>query len=744
MALCRFTKGTRFEWRSQVFIIEQVLLDNRFLIENQTLGGQERASLDELLAAYRNGTLRFEVRGPNARRRPGRPLATEYTFANFQVLPEEKRAEAWRRYTVIQPLLSLSRAERGRRLRAMKEEHSERFKALQDEAASSSGPGSAPIRPKRGTIGEADSPSSIKRWINAFMAGGDVWSLVPGTSEQGGKGEGRIDHDIESIIDAVLNEAKIRPHGQPKTSVVNLHSTIVTRIRNEIEEYRDADPTVEPVSDTTVFRRIKAKGLEYLLMRELSPREEHAREAVLPGPRPTRINERIEMDQTPLDLMVVDEDDRLPVGRPYLCTSRDGHSAYPWGWDIGFEPDSYWTSALALAHGIIPSDDAIALYGTKHRHQSWGVPENLIVDNESCLVGSDMKEACGDLGINLVQMPLGQPWMKGKVERYIRTHNQELLHNLPGTTFSNAIGRGDYDPMAHACISLSAFRRMLHIFLLDYYAERVHKGIKGIPARRWEAGERSAYPPCLPHTADRIRIMLRSTAYRVPQHYGIDYDCIRYQSPSLTALTQRLKPSESVKIKVDQGDLGKIYVLDPMQEDYIEVGANADHKEYATGLSVWKHHMIKKYAGLIGDKPDIYALAHARVEISRIVAEEFSLRGGRRTRKPLARFLDLSARLASGAPSRPAALSTPAQDHGKVPLLAPTAPPVPPATPQPAAPTSDAGESTTVASTQSAAPIPTTPAAPQPVRRLQRKEDDGWGGSIGKPRPSLQRPTKRS
>ena len=739
MALCRFTKGTRFEWRRQVFIIVQVLLDDHFLLENQTIGGQERASREELLVAYRDGTLLFEVRGPNARRRRGRPLATEYTFADFQSLPEEKRAEAWRRYEIIRPLLLLSRAERGRRLRDMKQERSDRLKALRDDAIPLTDPNGTPrSQPTRGRVGEADSPSSIKRWIKAFGTGGDVWSLVAATSDQGGKGEGRVDHDIETIIDAVLEEAKVRPSGKPKTSVVDLHATIVARIRQEIEEYWDADPTVNPVGTMTIFRRIEAKGLEYLLTRELSPREEHARQIVIPGPRPTRINERIEMDQTPLDLMVVDDVDRLPIGRPYFCTAVDGESRYPWGWDVGFEPDSYWTSAQTLGHGIIPSDDAIALYGTKHRHQSWGVPENLIVDNESCLVGDDMKEACAELGTNLVQMPLGQPWMKGKIERHIRTHNQGLLHTLPGTTFSNVVARGDYDPMKHACISLSAFRRMLYIFLLDYYAERPHKGIKGIPARRWEAGERSAYPPCLPHTVESIRIMLRSTDHRVPQQYGIDYDCIRYQSSSLTALRQRLKPGETVKIKVDQGDLGMIYVLDPLEQDYIKVGANAEHKEYATGLSVWKHHFIKKHAGLTNDTPNVYALAAAKVEISRIVAEEFGLRGGRRTRRPHARFLGYGARpaAATGADDHRAALPAPTRARSTAPAL-----PAPVANILPPAP--DAAEAET--SEVPAPPVPAEPiaAAPRPRRRPQPQDGDGWGGSIGQPRPSLQRPTKR-
>ncbi len=742
MALYSFAKGVRFEWRRQAFVIVQVLLDNRFLLENQTMGGQERVTRDELLAAYRDGALHFEVHGPNARKGRGRPLATEYTFSDFQSLPVEKQAEAWRRYQIIQPLLILSRRERGLRLREMKRERSERLKVLRDEGALSTKPDGTPrSQPARSRVGEADSPSSIKRWIKAFGMGGDVWALVDATSAQGGKNEVRVDGDIEVIIDAVLEEAKLRPSGGPKTSLVDLHATIVTRIRRELEAYQDADPKVEPVSDTTVFRRIKDKGLQYLLTRELSPREEHAREAAIPGPRPTRINERIEMDQTSVDLMVVDDVDGLPVGRPYLCTALDGASRYPWSWDVGYEPDSFWTAAQTFGRGVIPSEDVIALYGTQHQHKSWGVPENLIVDNESCLVGKDMKEACAELGVNLVQMPLGASWMKGKVERYIRTHNQGLLHTLPGTTFSNAVARGDYDPMKHACISLSAFRRMLHIFLLDYYAERMHKGIKGIPARRWEAGELSAYPPCLPHTVESVRIMLRSTDYRVPQHYGIDYDCIRYQSSSLNALRQLLKPGDTVKIKVDQGDLGMLYVRDPFRQTWIDVPANAEHKEYVTGLSVWKHHAIKKYAGLTGDQPDVYALAAAKVELTRIVIEEFNLRGGRRTRRSLGRYLGRGSRPAAGDDVRPVSLPSPAQNPATPRVLA-----APTSTTDSALPTNDGGgtgiakssvPAATVLEAQSLATSATT-------RRQHSQDGGGWGGSIGQPSPSMQRPAKHS
>jgi putative transposase len=41
------------------------------------------------------------------------------------------------------------------------------------------------------------------------------------------------------------------------------------------------------------------------------------------GPRPERPNERWELDHTLLDVVVIDEEDGLPIGRPTLTAVRD-------------------------------------------------------------------------------------------------------------------------------------------------------------------------------------------------------------------------------------------------------------------------------------------------------------------------------------------------------------------------------------------------------------------------------------
>jgi len=69
--------------------------------------GQAVVTRAELTAAWDRGAVRFEVRGPGGRTEGEATLPTGYTIADFHVVPEAERGEAWRRYALIQPLLAV-------------------------------------------------------------------------------------------------------------------------------------------------------------------------------------------------------------------------------------------------------------------------------------------------------------------------------------------------------------------------------------------------------------------------------------------------------------------------------------------------------------------------------------------------------------------------------------------------------------------------------------------------------------
>jgi len=294
-----------------------------------------------------------------------------------------------------------------------------------------------------------------------------------------------------------------------------------------------------------------------------------------------------------------------------------------------------------LLHSILPKADTQTLFGTTNPWLAYGLPETLVVDHGPEFVGRDLEDACAQLGIMIDTMPVCRPWFKGSIERSFRTTNTGLIHTLPGTTFSNVVERGEYDSVRHACISLATFWRLLHIFLLDVYAQRWHAGVEGIPARRWAANVDAGVVPTLPRSAADVRLLLFPSAERTLQRTGVAFESVMYQSADLAALRLRLPATQRrVRLKIDPADIGCIYVLDPTaRQDWLAVPAT--NQAYAAGLSLWKHRRIRRYVLHEREHVDVPALAAAKGQIQTLVEREFRLTRQSRTRKAAARLLEI-------------------------------------------------------------------------------------------------------
>ena len=62
--------------------------------------------------------------------------------------------------------------------------------------------------------------------------------------------------------------------------------------------------------------------------------------------------------------------------------------------------------------------------------------------------------------IAIVWRPPGEPHFGGHIERLIGTQMGKL-HLLPGTTFSNTVERGEYDPRRHSALTLRELERYI-------------------------------------------------------------------------------------------------------------------------------------------------------------------------------------------------------------------------------------------------------------------------------------------
>lgn len=720
------TVGTRYLHKEQAYVVRRVLAGGKVEVENLTFGGATIVPLIDLWTAWASEELVLGRRGKYAVAGGDPAVLTNHTLADFDVLPEKQRAEAWRRYQIILPLLQLPAKERTRT--AIADYVAQNFSPANEEGEYGS-------QRRRGATGTATSTASIERWLKAYNeSGGDISSLVPATHRSGALGRSRLKGDHDRIIEAVIAECIANP---ARRTAYEVYLEVVRRIEQENRTTPAGRPKLDLPSEMTVRRRIDATGRHLVLRRQLSRIEAEAEAGVMPTAKPTRILERVEIDHTLLDLFVVDEDDRFPIGRPTLTLALDVYSGYPYGLYVGFEPPSYLTVQSCLLHGIMPKPDVRQLYGTQHDWPVFGLPETVVVDNGKEFIGRSLRDACGQLGINLSQMPVQKPWYKGAVERFFRTHNTGLLHSLPGTSYSNIVDRGDYDAVRHACISLNAFIEMLHVFIVDVYAESWHKGKGGIPARLWERSISQGFSPVAPPAARDLRIMLYGSEERTVQRSGIEFESLRYQSADLIQLRsgKGTGRTEQVPIRYNPADLGSIYVYDHKAGSWLEV-ASTD-AGYAQGLPLWKHRRIREVLLREKGEVNIVALAEAKRRIQEIHAREYDQTRKIRGRRSAARYLGIGTMGQAEPPAATPAVQPPAPPTGQASNVADAPPNKPRKTkskattpPQLVASTLGVDEVTTDQ------PVASQPADVSRYSLYDQDDAEGWGGDYHLPKAS--------
>lgn len=293
-----------------------------------------------------------------------------------------------------------------------------------------------------------------------------------------------------------------------------------------------------------------------------------------------------------------------------------------------------------LLHAIKPKSYVNSMYPVvKNDWPTYGIPEEIWVDNAPEFYSSHFTDACLQLGITPNHSPVGQAWFRATIERWFGTLNKRLLHELPGTTFSNIFHKKDYDPQKHAIISLEALLQIIHIWIVDYYHKRFHRGIQDIPCRRWAEGVVND-PPNLPPRIDELDILLGFIDHRRVSSSGIELFSLYYNSSELSLVRRWLEKGEKVTIKYDPTDISVIYVWDKHNSRFIHVPAI--DQEYTRGLTLWQHQVIRRYAlHFVKDHIDIVALCQAKKAIQKIVEDERLLRRRIGGKQKIAHYLNL-------------------------------------------------------------------------------------------------------
>lgn len=335
--------------------------------------------------------------------------------------------------------------------------------------------------------------------------------------------------------------------------------------------------------------------------------------------------ERAEIDHSELDVFIVDEENRLPLGRPYITVCIDCYTRCILGVYIGFTPPGIESVVKCLKDCFRPKVNLNKEYpDIVNEWSAFGVMRQLVVDGGNEFHSHSMEQICLALSIEWQTAPRKTPWFKGTIERFIGTMNRSVCHTLPGTTFASISDKGDYNAEKHACMTMTELRGLVYKWIVDVYHQQLHSVLHTTPAKMWESSIRD----------DEIRLPSEDTPIdemvgrlfpnRALRHTGITFRGLHYNSAQLDALRAREGSKIHVDVRVNESNLEFIYVRDPKTMETYKVPA-LEH-DYAAGLSFWNHRVIRRNARTAGKNAEnIQDLVRAKADIQQKIEESRQL-----------------------------------------------------------------------------------------------------------------------
>ena len=458
--------------------------------------------------------------------------------------------------------------------------------------------------------------------IKRYEKEGTVSSLIP-HSPTGGRGKGRISEELEVLIQDVIDEIYLT---RQKVKVFHIVRAVKHRCR-ELNLKPPAENTIRSrIKDVPSRKAMKARESGHLARDKFDP-------IVGEFPKPKWPLGVIQMDHTKTDIIVVDEENRKPIGRAYCTAAIDLYSRAILGFHISLEAPSAITIGLCLVHAVLPKKKWLNERGIEAEWPMWGKPDVLHVDNGPDFRSEALKKGCEEHGIVLQHRPVRHPRFGGTVERIFRTIGQEI-HSFPGSTFSNTAERGLYDSDKFAALTLSELERILVLFITGQYHEKKHSSLLMSPKKAYEVGiygnedELGRGLPIQIQNERKFLIDFLPLQKRSIQRYGIVWDHICYYDDCLKPLIDKEDKRRFI-VRRDPRDISRIFLYLSETSEYIELPYRNISRP---SISLWEanaaRERLKKFGEEYLDEDKIFE-THEKIQ-SELQRAKFKTKSMRR------------------------------------------------------------------------------------------------------------------
>lgn len=444
-----------------------------------------------------------------------------------------------------------------------------------------------PIKERAAELGVSER--SLYRWLNAYNALGSVAGLVE-RKRGWSKGNSRLTKEQDELVASVINEFYL--HKQRPT----MEQTI-----REVQRVASQKGIPSPCRRTISLRLSNISEEEKLRKRG---QKEKAKNKFTPKPNsfpnadhPLSV---IQIDHTPVDLIIVDNQYRKPIGRPYLTLAMDVYSRMITGYYLSLDAPSVTSVAMCIARSILPKERLLLDHNVKGEWSVFGYPNKIHVDNGADFRSLDLSKSCQMHGITLEFRPVGRPEFGGHIERVIGTFMKEV-HGLSGTTFSNIKEKDTYQSEAEAVMTLDEFETWLINYIVNVYHKRTHSALGMSPVQKWRLGifgdGNNAGRGYHQMPADEQTLLLDflPSEKRTIQHNGVTIDGLRYYDAALNMYindSDEKGKSKEFLFRRDPRNIRKIWFYDPKLKRYFPIPF-ADQS--LPDMSIWEYKQVRQF-----------------------------------------------------------------------------------------------------------------------------------------------------
>lgn len=444
------------------------------------------------------------------------------------------------------------------------------------------------------------SSRTLRRWVDAYQSTGSIGSLID--QKRGWrKGAKRLNDETENLINEVINDFYLtvqRPNVQ--ATIREIHR------RCYLED-------IEKPSKNTIRNRIKEIKEKDLLrgrgQRKRAKQKFTAKAGQFPDANyPLSV---IQIDHTPVDLILVDDKHRRPIGRPFITVAIDVYSRMVTGYYISLDAPSVTSVSMCISRSILPKDELLLEFGLSDvKWDVFGMPKKIHVDNGSDFRAESLQKSCAFHGINLEFRPVARPEYGGHIERLIGTI-MKRVHELPGTTFSNIKEKDEYNSEKHASLTLQEFEKWFLTYVTMDYHESIHSGIERSPKEQWRIGifgdgfESGVGLPSIPSDRHTLVLDFMPSVERTIQRNGATIDGLQYYDACLNNFINHTD-GNGIKTKFifrrDPRDITRIWFYDPELLQYFSVPlAN----QVLPPISLWEYRrvyrQVKQESGTVNE-----------------------------------------------------------------------------------------------------------------------------------------------